>query len=62
MHKSALTLENLAAKLDFMDIKLDRISISGIESWDRFVSDYKVAALAKALEVSLDWLLLGENN
>lgn len=61
MHKPALTQENLAAKLDFMDIKLDRISISRIESGDRFVSDYEVVALAKALEVSLDWLLLGNS-
>lgn len=61
MHKPALTQENLAAKLDFMDIKLDRISISRIESGDRFVSDYEVVALAKALEVSLDWLLLGKS-
>jgi len=44
-----------------LDIKLDRISISRIESGDRFVSDYEVVALAKALEVSLDWLLLGED-
>lgn len=60
-HKPALTQENLSAKLDFLDIKLDRISISRIESGDRFVSDYEVVALAKALEVSLDWLLLGED-
>lgn len=61
MHKPALTQENLAAKLDFMDIKIDRISISRIESGDRFVSDYEVVALARALEVSLDWLLLGKS-
>ncbi|HIG0358592.1 TPA: helix-turn-helix domain-containing protein [Clostridium sporogenes] len=60
MHKPALTQANLAAKLDFMDIRLDRISISRIESGDRFVSDYEVVALAKALEVSLDWLLIGK--
>ena len=61
IHKPALTQENLAAKLDFMYIKLDRISISRIESRDRFVSNYEIIALAKALEVSLDWLLLYEN-
>lgn len=60
MHKPNLTQENLAAKLDFMDIKLDRISISRIESGDRFVFDYEVVALAKSLEVSLDLLLLGK--
>ncbi|WP_026883211.1 helix-turn-helix domain-containing protein [Clostridium akagii] len=60
MNKPALTQENLAAKLDFMDIKLDRISISRIESGDRFVSDYEVVALANSLGVTLDWLLLGK--
>ena len=60
MNKPALTQENLAAKLDFMDIKLDRISISRIESGDRFVSDYEVVALAKSLGVTLEWLLLGK--
>ncbi|NOW06672.1 hypothetical protein BCM20_000139 [Clostridium beijerinckii] len=37
-----------------MNIKLNRISISRIESGDRFESDHEVIALAKALEVSLD--------
>lgn len=60
MNTPTLTQENLAAKLDFMDIKLDRISISRIESGDRFVSDYEVVALARSLGVSLDWLLLGK--
>jgi transcriptional regulator with XRE-family HTH domain len=60
MSKPTLTQENLAAKLDLMNIKLDRIALSRIESGDRFVSDYEVVALAKALGVSLDWLLLGK--
>jgi len=55
-YKPDLTQENLAAKLDFMDIKLDRISISRIES------DYEVVALSKVLEVSSNWLLLGESH
>jgi len=60
MLNPTLTQENLAAKLELMNIKLDRISISRIESGDRFVADYEVIAIAKALNVSLDWLLLGK--
>ncbi|MFL0195344.1 helix-turn-helix domain-containing protein [Clostridium sp. WILCCON 0269] len=59
MFSPALTQENLSAKLELMNVKLDRISISRIESGDRFVADYEVIAIAKALNVSLDWLLLG---
>jgi transcriptional regulator with XRE-family HTH domain len=60
MQKPPLTQENLAAKLELMNIKVDRIAISRIESGDRFVADYEVVAIAKALGVSLDWLLLGK--
>lgn len=58
--KPPLTQDNLAAKLELMNIKLDRIAISRIESGDRFVADYEVVAIAKALNVTLDWLLLGK--
>lgn len=60
MFKPALTQENLSAKLELMNVNLDRISISRIESGDRFVADYKIVALSKALNISLDWLLLGK--
>lgn len=43
-----------------MNVNLDRISISRIESGDRFVADYEIVALSKALNISLDWLLLGK--
>ncbi|WP_368488192.1 helix-turn-helix domain-containing protein [Clostridium sp. BJN0013] len=60
MFSPTLTQENLAAKLELMNIRLDRISISRIESGDRFVADYEAIAIAKALNVSLNWLLLGK--
>jgi transcriptional regulator with XRE-family HTH domain len=60
MFNPPLTQGDLAAKLELMNIKLDRISISRIESGDRFVADYEVIGIAKALNVSLNWLLLGE--
>lgn len=58
--KPIMTQENLSAKLELMDVKLDRISICRIENGDRFVADYEVVALSKVLNVSLDWLLLGK--
>ncbi|WP_254904576.1 hypothetical protein [Clostridium tyrobutyricum] len=44
-----------------MNIKLDRISISRIESGNRFVADYEIVGISRALNISLNWLLLGEN-
>ena len=44
-----------------MGLQLDRISISKIEASDRFVADYEVVAIAKALNVSLEWLLTGNS-
>lgn len=60
MSKPIITQENLSAKLELMGISLDRLSISRIESGNRFVTDYEVVALSKALNVSIYWLLLGE--
>jgi transcriptional regulator with XRE-family HTH domain len=57
MYSPPLTQDNLSAKLSVMGINIDRVSISKIESGDRFVADYEVVALSNALNVSLDWLL-----
>lgn len=57
--KPTMTQENLSAKLELMDVKIDRVAICRIESGDRFVPDYEVVAIAKALNVSLEWLLVG---
>jgi len=58
--KPPITQADLAARLETLGMTIDRVSISKIESGNRFVADYEVVALAKALKVSLDWLLLGE--
>lgn len=58
-HNPVLTQDRLSAKLEVMNIKLDRIAICRIESGDRFVADYEAVAIAKALKLTLDWLLLG---
>jgi transcriptional regulator with XRE-family HTH domain len=55
-----ITQQDLSAKLGVMGIIIDRVSISKIESGDRFVPDYEVVAIAKALNVTLEWLLTGK--
>jgi len=54
---SKLTQEQLAAKLELNDVQLDRIAISRIESGNRFVADYEVVELAKALKITPETLL-----
>lgn len=56
--KSAeLTQAQLAEKLQLMGYEFDRLTIGRIEKGDRFVADYEVDALSKALGVSLEDLL-----
>ena len=52
-----LTQSDLAAQLQVAGIIIERDSISRIEIGTRFVADYEVAALARALKVSVEWLL-----
>lgn len=54
-----ITQQDLSARLGVMGFNIDRVSISKIESGDRFVPDYEVIALSEALNVSLSWLLKG---
>lgn len=57
-----ITQQDLSARLEVMGYNIDRVSISKIESGDRFVPDYEVVAIAEALNVSLNWLLGKEND
>lgn len=52
-----ITQEELAARLQTKGIALERDSISRIENGSRFVADYEVIEIAKALDVSPLWLL-----
>lgn len=54
--KPTVSQEDLAGRLAALDIQLDRSAISRIESQDRYVMDYEVRALARALRVSIAWL------
>lgn len=55
-----LRQEDLAAKIQTMGANLERDSISRIEIGTRFVSDFELKVFAKALGVSVDWLLDNE--
>ncbi len=54
-----ITQQDLSARLEVLGYNIDRVSISKIESGDRFVADYEVVGLAKALNVGVEWLLIG---
>ena len=55
--KLRLSQSDLAARLLIAGVIIERDSISRIEIGTRFVADYEVAALARALKVSVEWLL-----
>src|SRR5437773_2455569 len=48
--------EDLAGRLAARGINLDRSAISRIESRNRYLMDYEIAAIARSLKVSVGWL------
>jgi len=57
-----ITQLDLVARLQVSGMKIDQSGLSKLESGKRPVSDTEVLALAKALNVSVAWLLEGTNN
>jgi hypothetical protein len=55
--KPRLTQDELSGKLARIGIQLDRAAIAKIEGHYRYVLDYELKALAKVLDVAVDWLL-----
>ena len=55
-----LTQSDLSAKLQLSGIIIERDSISRIEIGTRFVADYELRELARILNVSVEWLLEGD--
>ena len=51
--KKKLTQQDVAVKLQLMGFEYDRITVSRIENGLRFVPDYEVKQLSKALEISV---------
>jgi len=57
--RPSITQTALVARLQVLGIAIDQSGLSKIENGQRPVSDVEVVALAKALKVSVVWLLEG---
>lgn len=55
--KPPLTQDELSGRLAVLRVSIDRAGISKVEGGTRRVLDFEVKALAKALGVSVGWLL-----
>ena len=55
-----LSQDQLAAKLQTEGLGVNQNSISRIETRKRIVADFELAALAKVLNVDVNWLLQDE--
>ncbi|MBA7471018.1 hypothetical protein ES707_06310 [subsurface metagenome] len=55
--KPLITQVDLVARLQLLSVMIDQPTLSKIESEQRPVTDIEVVALAKALKVSVAWLL-----
>lgn len=53
----SLTQDQLAARLQLLDLPLTQKAISRIETGERVVADYELVLIAKALQVSVNRLL-----
>lgn len=51
-----LSQDELAAKMQVAGIVIGREAISGIETGDRFVTDYELVIFARVLGVTIEWL------
>lgn len=59
--KPFITQEDLMARLQILGLEyMDQAKVSRIESGSRPVYDYEIVPLAKALGVSITWLLSGQ--
>ncbi len=54
-----ITQLDLSARLGVLGFDIDRVSISKLEAGKRFVADFEVVAISKALHISVEWLLIG---
>jgi transcriptional regulator with XRE-family HTH domain len=60
--KARLSQDDLAAKMQTMNVNIDQQMISRIERNQRIVTDYEVVYFAKALNLSAQWLLSGHED
>lgn len=61
LQKPPMTQDDLARKIQFMGMEMTPLIISRIEKNQRHVCDAELRMLAKALDVSMDWLCGDEN-
>lgn len=52
-----ITQGDLVARLQVLDMRIDQSGLSKLENGQRPVTDAEVVALARALKVSVAWLL-----
>ena len=56
--KPSMTQLDLVARLQLEGLKdIDQPTVSRIEKGERLITDYEIKAMAKALKVSVGWLL-----
>ena len=60
--KPPITQTDLAARLQIQGIRIERSGLSKIETGRRPVTDIEAVAFAKALKVSVAWLLEEKND
>jgi len=58
--KPLITQNDLVARLQMQNMNIDQSGLSKLENGQRPVSDIEVLAIAKALKVSVNWLLEGD--
>jgi transcriptional regulator with XRE-family HTH domain len=58
--KPPLTQDDLSASLGLIGVQMDRAAVAKIENNFRRVLDFELLAIAKVLNVKVDWLLGGE--
>ncbi len=56
LQKPPMTQENLAEKINLMGVEITPLIISRIEKKQRHVCDAELKIIAKALNVSMEWL------
>lgn len=56
--KQGLSQEQLAARLQVMNVNINQQMISAIERNRRFVTDYELACFCRALHVTLDEMMV----
>ena len=60
--KLRLTQDELSGKLARYGITLDYVKVGQIENGKRRVIDWELVAIAKALGVSITWLISGDED